>query len=51
MELPGVFLAGASYGGVGLPDCIREGEQAAHDLVDHLEQRNLLDSREVLNVD
>lgn len=50
-EFPGVFLAGASYGGVGLPDCIREGEQAAHDLVDHLEQRNLLDSREALNVD
>ncbi|MGB7421079.1 MAG: protoporphyrinogen oxidase [Comamonas sp.] len=50
-EFPGVFLAGASYGGVGLPDCIREGEQAAHDLVDHLEQRNLLDSREEINVD
>lgn len=48
---PGVFLAGASYGGVGLPDCIRQGEQAAHDLFDHLEQRNLLDSREALNVD
>jgi oxygen-dependent protoporphyrinogen oxidase len=49
--LPGVFLAGASYGGVSLPDCIRQGEQAAHDLVDHLQQRNLLDSREALNVD
>lgn len=48
---PGVFLAGSSYGGVGLPDCIRQGEQAAHDLFDHLEQRNLLDSREALNVD
>lgn len=48
---PGVFLAGASYGGVGLPDCIRQGEQAARDLFDHLEQRNLLDSREALNVD
>jgi len=45
---PGVLLAGASYGGVGLPDCIRQGEQAAHDLFDHLEQRNLLDSREAL---
>ena len=48
---PGVFLAGASYGGVGLPDCIRQGEQAAHDLADHLEQRNLLESREALHVD
>jgi oxygen-dependent protoporphyrinogen oxidase len=50
-EVPGVYLAGASYGGVGLPDCIREGEQAAQDLADHLARRNLLDSREVLNVD
>jgi oxygen-dependent protoporphyrinogen oxidase len=50
-EFPGVFLAGSSYGGVGLPDCIREGEQAAHDLVEHLERRNLLNSREALNVD
>jgi oxygen-dependent protoporphyrinogen oxidase len=49
--LPGVFLAGASYGGVGLPDCIRQGEQAAHELADHLEQRNLLESREALHVD
>ena len=24
-ELPGVFLAGSSYGGVGIPDCIDQG--------------------------
>lgn len=50
-DFPGVFLAGASYGGVGLPDCIRQGEQAAHDLLDQLAQRDLLDSREALHVD
>ncbi|WLR51491.1 protoporphyrinogen oxidase [Bacillus tianshenii] len=27
-ELPGVFLAGASYEGLGLPDCIDQGEEA-----------------------
>lgn len=27
--LPGVSLAGSSYGGVGIPDCIRQGEEAA----------------------
>src|SRR5699024_3336151 len=27
-SLPGVFLAGSSYGGVGIPDCIAQGEQA-----------------------
>jgi len=26
---PGLFLAGAAYRGVGIPDCIREGENAA----------------------
>lgn len=28
-NLPGVFLAGSSLEGVGLPDCIRQGRQAA----------------------
>ncbi|RHW43141.1 protoporphyrinogen oxidase [Neobacillus notoginsengisoli] len=35
-ELPGVFLAGASYEGVGLPDCIDQGEAAAKDVLDYL---------------
>lgn len=26
---PGLFLAGCSYGGVGLPDCVRSGRKAA----------------------
>ena len=28
-SLPGLFLAGAAYRGVGIPDCIHDGEQAA----------------------
>jgi oxygen-dependent protoporphyrinogen oxidase len=31
-EIPGLQLAGNSYGGVGVPDCIRSGETAASDL-------------------
>jgi oxygen-dependent protoporphyrinogen oxidase len=27
-ELPGLFLAGAAYRGVGIPDCVRDGEAA-----------------------
>jgi oxygen-dependent protoporphyrinogen oxidase len=27
--LPGLALAGAAYGGVGMPDCVRSGEAAA----------------------
>jgi oxygen-dependent protoporphyrinogen oxidase len=28
-SLPGVWVAGAGYRGVGIPDCVRQGEQAA----------------------
>lgn len=27
---PGLFVAGAGYRGLGLPDCVRQGQQAAH---------------------
>lgn len=27
--IPGVLLCGAGYGGVGIPDCIRQGKEAA----------------------
>jgi oxygen-dependent protoporphyrinogen oxidase len=33
---PGLFLAGSPYRGVGLPDCITQGEQAARRAVDAL---------------
>lgn len=32
-NLPGVFLAGASYRGVGVPDCIDQGKKAVIDLI------------------
>jgi oxygen-dependent protoporphyrinogen oxidase len=35
-ELPGVFLAGASYGGVGVPDCIDQGESAVKGVLEYL---------------
>lgn len=28
-EIPGLYLAGAAYGGVGIPDCVSSGERAA----------------------
>lgn len=34
---PGLFLAGAAYRGVGIPDCIRSGTQAAQGVLDYLE--------------
>ncbi len=33
---PGLFLAGAAYRGVGIPDCIREGESAAVGVLGYL---------------
>lgn len=35
-DFPGMVLAGASYNGVGLPDCIADGTQAAADLLDYI---------------
>ena len=34
--VPGFALAGAAYRGVGIPDCIRSGEQAAEIILAHL---------------
>lgn len=33
---PGVFLCGAGYEGVGVPDCILQGKKAAGDVLDYL---------------
>jgi oxygen-dependent protoporphyrinogen oxidase len=34
--LPGVALAGAGYRGPGIPDCIRQGTDAARTILDAL---------------
>ncbi len=35
-DLPGLALAGAGYRGIGIPDCIRQGTEAAHRVIDAL---------------
>ncbi|WP_077617181.1 protoporphyrinogen oxidase [Bacillus sinesaloumensis] len=35
-QLPGVFLAGSSYEGLGLPDCIDQGEEAVKQVLEYL---------------
>lgn len=35
-NFPGLFLAGSSYGGVGIPDCIGQGENAVEAVVKYL---------------
>lgn len=35
-ELPGVFLAGSSFEGLGMPDCIDQGEEAVDKVLSYL---------------
>ena len=32
-SFPGLFVTGSSYTGIGIPDCIRDGTQAAKDAI------------------
>ncbi|MGI8314497.1 protoporphyrinogen oxidase [Halobacillus mangrovi] len=36
-HIPGVYLAGGSYRGIGLPDCIDQGEAAVQQVLDYLQ--------------
>lgn len=36
VRIPGLALAGAAYRGVGVPDCVQSGEQAAEAIFSHL---------------
>ncbi|MFS0865413.1 protoporphyrinogen oxidase [Fredinandcohnia sp. 179-A 10B2 NHS] len=38
-QLPGLFLAGASYEGLGLPDCIDQGEVAVDQVLQYLAKK------------
>jgi oxygen-dependent protoporphyrinogen oxidase len=35
-NLPGVFLAGNAYSGIGISDCVRSGRVAAKDALEYL---------------
>lgn len=37
--LPGIFLCGSSYRGVGIPDCIREAQNSATQTIQYLKQK------------
>ena len=40
VELPGIYLAGASYNGIGMPDCINQGIAAKNRVLQFLEDKN-----------
>jgi len=35
-EIPGLHVAGAAYGGVGIPDCVRQAHAVARAVLDGL---------------
>ena len=37
VQLPGVFLTGSSFEGIGVPDCIEQGEKAVTEVLEFLE--------------
>ncbi|MED3551472.1 protoporphyrinogen oxidase [Cytobacillus praedii] len=39
-ELPGVYIAGSSYDGLGMPDCIDQGEKAVQQVLSFLYSKN-----------
>src|SRR5699024_5420207 len=39
-DFPGIFLAGASYNGVGLPDCIADGTKAAEAMLHYVKSKS-----------
>jgi oxygen-dependent protoporphyrinogen oxidase len=41
VKRPGMFLCGAGYQGVGIPDCIQQGKQAAEQLISYIRQISL----------
>ena len=38
-RFPGLFLTGSAYRGIGVPDCIHQGEETANDLIDYCKQQ------------
>ena len=39
LRAPGVFLAGSAYRGIGIADCVRQGQEAAVRVRDYLHGR------------
>jgi oxygen-dependent protoporphyrinogen oxidase len=35
-QTPGLFLTGSAFEGVGLPDCVRQGQQSAEKVIEYL---------------
>ena len=38
-EIPGLFLTGSAYEGIGIPDCVHQGQQAAEKVITFLHEK------------
>jgi oxygen-dependent protoporphyrinogen oxidase len=47
-ETPGIFLAGSAYRGVGIADCVRQGQEAAERALGFISARTRHDEREAI---
>ena len=36
--MPGLFLAGSAYYGIGVSDCVRQGKEAAEKILNYLDE-------------
>ena len=43
-ELPGLYLTGSAYRGVGIPDCIQQGEETASAVLSRVSESKLVRS-------
>lgn len=49
-HFPGLFLCGASYRGIGVPDCVRQGRDTAERVIDFAANSIEQDSRQTIHV-
>jgi oxygen-dependent protoporphyrinogen oxidase len=40
-EIPGIYLTGSAYEGVGVPDCVSHGKKAAGQVLQYLQQEQV----------
>jgi oxygen-dependent protoporphyrinogen oxidase len=41
-ETPGIYLTGSAYEGVGIPDCVQQGNKAAGQVIQFLQQERMV---------
>jgi len=40
-EIPGIYLTGSAYEGVGIPDCVNQGKKTAAQLLEYIQKKQV----------